>query len=174
MILKLKRTPGLYLAGFMGCGKTTVAHRVADELGWHFADIDEDIESEQQVSIAQIFDIRGEQAFREIETAAIRSRVKSVERGRPTVVAIGGGAFITEENYSLLEEHGITIWLDCPLEIIRQRLAGCDNRPLARDDDRLAKLYQQRQAAYAKADYRIEADKDVEEVVHAILHLPIF
>ena len=55
MILKLKRTPGIYLVGFMASGKTTIGRLLADELGWAFADIDEDIEAQQGRSIAEIF-----------------------------------------------------------------------------------------------------------------------
>ena len=84
MILKLKRTPGIYLVGFMACGKTTVGGGLAWELGWSFADIDEDIEAVQGIPIAQIFETRGEAEFRRIETAAIQERVRSIERGKPT------------------------------------------------------------------------------------------
>src|SRR5579864_3409075 len=59
MLLKLKRTPGIYLVGFMASGKTTIGRMLADELGWLFADMDEDIEAGQGVSIANIFDTRG-------------------------------------------------------------------------------------------------------------------
>ena len=54
MLLKLKRTPGLYLVGFMGSGKSAVGRLLADELGWSFADIDEDIEKAQGISIAEV------------------------------------------------------------------------------------------------------------------------
>src|SRR5580704_14049583 len=84
MILKLKRTPGIYLTGFMASGKTTIGRRLADEIGWTFVDIDEEIEAAQAVSIAHIFDTRGETEFRKLETAAIRSHVAEVEKGRPT------------------------------------------------------------------------------------------
>ena len=93
MILKLKRTPGIYLVGFMGSGKTTVGERLAEELGWSFVDIDEDIVKLEGRSIVDIFDTGGEQAFREIETACIRKRVRMIQSGRPMVVALGGGAF---------------------------------------------------------------------------------
>ena len=72
MILKLKRTPGLYLVGFMGSGKTTVGRIVAAELGWAFVDIDDDIEREQKQTISSIFERHGEAEFRR-HTA--RSRV---------------------------------------------------------------------------------------------------
>ncbi len=174
MILKLKRTPGIYLVGFMCSGKTTVGKLLADELGWFFGDVDEDIESEQGTTIAQIFDTRGEEAFRELETAAIRKRIHSVVRGHPTVVALGGGAFTRTVNYELLEEHGITIWLDCPFDVLRQRVGPGAERPLARDVAKMERLYDERKAAYARADYRVDASGDASSAVKAILELPIF
>ena len=72
MILKLKRTPGIYLTGFMASGKTTIGRLLADELDWQFVDLDKEIEAQQGISIAEIFDTRGEQEFRRIETEAIR------------------------------------------------------------------------------------------------------
>jgi shikimate kinase len=174
MIVKLKRTPGLYLVGFMGCGKTTVGALLAEELGWFFADVDHEIEAEQQATIADIFDKQGEETFRRIETEAIRERVRSIERGRPTVVAVGGGAFVQEVNYSLLEDHGVTIWLDCPLDVIERRLIGSDHRPLARDAEQFRRVFEGRLASYAKADYRVDANCAAADVVQAILRLPIF
>ena len=56
MILKLKRTPGIYLAGFMGSGKSTVGRALADELGWNFVDLDEEIERREGTTISSIFD----------------------------------------------------------------------------------------------------------------------
>src|SRR5215472_12594229 len=86
MILKLKRTPGIYLVGFMAAGKTTIGRMLADELGWSFFDLDEDIEAAQGSTIAQIFDTRGEEEFRKIEQDAVRKRVGEVERGKPMVL----------------------------------------------------------------------------------------
>src|SRR5579863_4136850 len=95
MILKLKRTPGIYLVGFMACGKTTVGRALADELGWNFSDLDEEIESRAQSTVPQIFDTLGEAVFREMETVALRERVRNVQSGQPHVIALGGGAFLT-------------------------------------------------------------------------------
>jgi len=175
MILKLKRTPGIYLTGFMASGKTTIGRLLAEELGWHFSDLDEEIEAQQGISIAQIFDTRGEQEFRRIESEAIRAHVRSVERGRPTVIALGGGAFVQTENLELLEDHGITIWLDCPLEIVRRRVAQASHRPLARDAQLFEELYRERRAVYARAAYRILIESDEPSVaIAAILNLPLF
>ncbi len=175
MILRLKRTPGIYLVGFMGCGKTTVGRLLAQELGWSFADIDDDIEAMAQCSINDIFDQRGEAEFRRLEHEAIAARVRLVERGVPSVIALGGGAFSQPESYKLVSANGISIWLDCPLELLKKRVAQGSNRPLARDPRQFAELYLKRREAYARADFRIEVGgDDPQPVVEEILHLPIF
>ena len=151
MILKLKRTPGLYLVGFMGSGKTTVGGMVAYELGWTFCDLDTDIETAQGMKIADIFDQRGEAAFRKIESEMLHDKVKLVQRGRPMVIALGGGAFAQEMNYELLEENGVTVWLDCGLDTVRERIGEPQNRPLARDPVAFVELFERRRDAYARA-----------------------
>jgi shikimate kinase len=159
----------------MGSGKSAVGRLLADELGWPFGDIDEDIEAAQGVSIAEIFDQRGEPEFRKIEREAIRKRLREVESGRPIVLALGGGAFVDPENQKLLEDRGVTLWLDCSFSRICTRLEGQTHRPLARDPDKFQQLYDQRRDTYSKAEYRIEADTDdAAGVVAEILKLPIF
>jgi shikimate kinase len=175
MLLKLKRTPGLYLIGFMGSGKSAVGRLLADELGWFFADIDEDIEKVQGVSIAEIFDTRGEEEFRRIEQEALRKRIRDVECGKPMVVALGGGAFVDPANQKMLEERGVTLWLDCPFHRINSRVEGQTHRPLARDPEKFQRLFDDRRDIYSQAEYRIEADTDdPATIVAAILRLPIF
>jgi shikimate kinase len=175
MNIKLKLTPGIYLTGFMASGKTTIGRLLADELGWSFVDIDEEIEAEQSVSIAQIFDSRGEAEFRAIESTAIQRHVRAIEKGRPSVVALGGGAFTQPNVAELLEENGITIWLDCPFAIVKARVDRAAHRPLARDAEKFKQLYDDRRASYEKADFRIEiSGDDPADAVAMILKLPIF
>lgn len=175
MIVKLKRTPGLYLVGFMASGKTTIGRSVADELGWSFVDTDDEIEASEGASICEIFDTRGEEAFRKAETEVIRNRIRMVERGKPTVMALGGGAFVQQTNFELIENNGVTVWLDCPFQLVDKRVRGAGHRPLARDIEKLHALYDVRRAAYARADFRIEIkNDDPAPVVADILHLPIF
>jgi shikimate kinase len=175
MILKLVRTPGIYLVGFMGSGKSTIGRILADRLGWDFVDLDAEIEAEQKTTIAAIFEDRGEEHFRQLETEAIRKRVHRVRAGQPMVIALGGGAFLRDENYDLLEDHGVTVWLDCPLELARQRTEGAAHRPLARDPKKFADLYEARLPGYGRADYRVAVcSNDPLEAVAAIEALPIF
>jgi shikimate kinase len=175
MTLKLKRTPGLYLVGFMAAGKTTVGRSLAEELGWCFADIDEEIEAREGISIADIFRERGETYFRDAEWDAIRRRVSRIEAGHPCVMALGGGAFVQARNWELIQNNGVTVWLDCELETVRRRLGDDTTRPLALDRGGLTQLFEDRRSLYARADYRIEVDTAaVNEIVQKILRLPIF
>ena len=175
MLLKLKRTPGIYLAGFMGSGKSEVGRLLADELGWSFVDLDADIEASEKVPIAEIFDTRGEEEFRRIEREALQKRVREVERGKPMVIAMGGGAYVPEANRQMLHDRGVAIWLDCPFPRVCARLKGTSGRPLARDPEKFQRLYEDRRDAYSRADFRIEADTDdAGALVAAILALGIF
>ena len=175
MITKLKRSPGLYIVGFMAAGKTTIGKMVAEQLGWSFADLDNDIEASAQRRISEIFDTDGEAEFRRVENEALRARVRSIERGAPTVLALGGGAYTQQANFELVCNNGVTIWIDCPLETVKRRVAAATHRPLARDPERFERLYQERQQAYARADFRVEiVSDDPAPAVEAVLKLPIF
>lgn len=176
MTLKLKRTPGIYLVGFMGSGKTTVGRGVADELGWSFYDVDCEIERREKKPIAEIFATAGEARFREIESMILERLVSRVQSGHPCVVATGGGAFVQPHNWNIVENNGVTVWLDCSLDVIEKRLGIEDKtRPLATDRKHMRELFELRLPLYARADYRVNADcSDPSEVLHRILELPIF
>ena len=150
MDIKLKRCPGIYIAGFAGSGKPAVGRMLADRLGWDFADLDAEIEAEEGATIAKTLEKRGEPEFRRIETAMMQKWVRRIERGVPAVLALGEGAFVQPGNFDLIENHGISLWLDCGFEDIDRR------------------------AGYSKADFRIERTSDAQTAVQAILDLPIW
>ncbi len=177
MNLLLKRTPGIYLVGFMASGKTTVGRHLAHRMGWNFFDLDSEIEAAEKMAISEIFAARGEAEFRRIEEDMLRQHMRWIERGRRAIVALGGGgAFTMDENRALLAGKGISIWLDCPFDVVARRVAAQPHaalRPLARDPEQFAALYQSRRALYQLADVHIHHDgDDPEHAVEAILKHP--
>jgi shikimate kinase len=175
MILKLKRTPGIYLVGFMGCGKSTVGRVLADELGWNFFDLDDEIENGAGSTIGEIFDTQGEEMFRALEASALAKRVRAVQSGHPQVIALGGGALMSDKNFELVSNHGVIVWLDAPFDLIQKRVAAESHRPLARNPEKLHQLFEIRCPRYALADYRVEApEEEAIATARRILELPLF
>lgn len=169
---RLKRAPGIYLTGFMGSGKSTLARLLADRLGWEFIDLDSEIEAAEQTTIARIFEQRGEAEFRRIESELLRKILRRIQAITPSVVALGGGTFAQPGNAEMMAGHGISIWLDCSFEAIRLRVTEAESRPLARDPEEFRRLFEERRAAYARADYKVDADCAPEQAIDAIMELP--
>lgn len=175
MILKLKRTPGIYVVGFMASGKSTVGRHLAHRLGWNFFDTDDEIEAAEKMAITEIFTKRGEEEFRRIEAGILRQHVRWIERGRPAVLALGGGAFVEQENRQLLAENGISVWLDCPFDVVQRRIANTTHRPLAQNPERFAALYEARRGAYGNAEICVKIESDDPEVtVQSIVNHALF
>jgi len=157
----------IFVVGFMGAGKTTVGRALARRLGWEYFDLDEEIEAAEHAAISEIFAARGESEFRRVETETLR---RVLQRGRPAVLALGGGAFTLPANRDLLRGHGLTVWLDCPFETVQRRVAQATHRPLARDPEQFAELYLSRRQHYSVADLRVPIESDdPEKTVDAIL-----
>ena len=151
----------IFLVGFMGAGKTTVGRALARHLEYAFFDLDELISERAGKSVQAIFADFGEAEFRSLESAAIDSCCNMV----CSVVALGGGAYVSEENRASLRAIGKTVWLDCPIEICLKRISGDKTRPLLGDDDDMRPLFARRRAAYAQADYAVQAgDHSPEEL----------
>lgn len=153
----------------MGAGKTTVGKALAQRLGWTFYDLDEAIERRERKSIAQIFDHAGESAFRRIESAALKDLLR--RSGNDSVIALGGGAFTQPGNRKALAQAGaVTVLLSAPLEELERRCRAAGRaRPLARDKVRFKQLFDERQQAYALADFRVETlKKEISQVAEEI------
>ncbi len=175
MHVKLKLTPGIYLVGFMGCGKTTVGRRLAAHLKWDFVDLDDEIERKSGMKIADVFEQRGEPAFRAMERQALLEQISFVRRGWARVVALGGGTFVAPGNRETLEQAGISVWLNAPVDQLWERVANEDQRPLARDRQAFETLFEQRGPGYAKSDFTVQVGSDgPDTVVDEILGLPLF
>ncbi|MBS3029089.1 MAG: shikimate kinase [Dolichospermum sp. DET50] len=158
----------LYLVGMMGVGKTTIGKLLAEEIGYRFVDTDEVIVKAAGKSINEIFAENGEAEFRQLESDVL-AQVCAYTK---LVIATGGGIIMQQHNWSYLH-HGLIVWLDVPVQIILQRLAEDDTRPLLQDDpeSKLRSLLEQRQPMYSQADLHItiNAAETPEEIATRIL-----
>ena len=134
----------LALAGFMGSGKTHAGRAVAARIGRSFVDLDDEIERRTGTAIPELFAERGEAGFRTLEAEAARDVLAG---GEPLVVALGGGAVLSERTRALLGARAFTVLLDVEPETAWQRVAGSD-RPLARSEDDFHALHRERQPVY--------------------------
>jgi shikimate kinase len=156
----------VYLVGFMGAGKSSVARALGKRLDWKVEDIDLRIERLERRDIPAIFREAGEPYFRAREREALLQLLP--ERG--TVVASGGGTFADPANRELMLRDGAVIWLDAPLATVLSRLPLDGRRPLATDRLGMEQLYNQRLAAYRLAHFRVDAGRgSVEELVDHIV-----
>lgn len=155
----------VFLLGFMGAGKTSVGQALARRLQWRFVDLDQRIEMQEGLTIAEIFTRSGEDAFRRLETAALRTLLAELGQGAPAVVALGGGAPLGEENAALLAAGGPQVFLDAPFEVVRQRCRETEAvRPLFREEEPARLLYEARRPHYLKAQFRVDtASRSVEQ-----------
>lgn len=150
----------------MGSGKSTAGKRIASSLRWNFADIDRLVEEREGESVSAIFARRGESYFRKAENDALRA---VSERSR-TVVACGGGTPCSKENMEVMTSTGVTVWLRLPVTEITRRLRKSNTvRPLLSDtggnelDARVAKMLENRECWYEKADLVIDGVNDTFE-----------
>lgn len=161
------KTDKVYLVGFMGAGKTSVARALAHRLGWQMADIDEMIERREHQRVAEIFAKKGESYFRAAERAVLMDQLAS----RHIVVATGGGTFVDPQNRTVINQDGTSVWLDVPFDRLVARVPADGRRPLAANRAEFERLYLLRRAAYEQAQLRLDASRStipglVEQVLH--------
>ena len=155
----------LYLVGFMGAGKTTVARAIGKHTGWRVEDIDQRIESREHRTVASIFSQQGEPYFRQLERLALGELLPL----RHVVIATGGGTFVEPDNRALMLADGAVAWLDLSLAQVIERVPADGRRPLASDRAQMEQLFARRQLAYAQAHVRVDASRPVPEVVGRLL-----
>lgn len=161
------------LEGFMGSGKTTIGIRLSYKMCISVIDTDKAIEKEQKCTIREIFDTKGEEAFRLMETECLRKM--SEERGR-RIITLGGGTPVCSENREVLKGLGKVIYLKAKPETIYERLRGDTTRPLLQCADPLLKIRElmgAREDAYMEAaDYVLNVeDYTPESLVDKIAEL---
>lgn len=156
------------LVGLMGVGKSTVGRRLARRLGLPFIDSDSEIEEAVGLPAGEVFERYGEEDYRDGE----RRLVARLINGEVRVISTGGGVFCDPRTRELLKERTITIWLDAPVDVLTERTARRDTRPLLKNGDpkgTLQRLAKAECEAYAEAHLHVRsgngAHKDVVEAI---------
>ncbi len=152
----------LALVGFMGAGKTTMAGVLRSRLGRSVVDVDTQIEARYRDPIPQIFEERGEPAFRRVEAYVVGS---AVERRHPTIIDLGGGAVTFPDTRDPLAD-AFTVFLDVDVDTAWSRVRGSD-RPLARDEGDFRRLFEDRRPLYLDVADAVVASGDADGVVLA-------
>jgi shikimate kinase len=146
------------LVGMMGAGKTTVGRELARRLGWPYLDSDAMVEKRTGRTVPEIFDERGEAAFRAEEAGALAEAVTS---DGPVVVSVAGGAVLDPDNRRRLADGGTVVWLRAEVGTLAQRVGDGRGRPLLTPDPETAlrRLYLQRRPLYEDvADIVVDVD----------------
>ena len=165
----------IYLIGFMGAGKSTIGAVLAQELGYDCVDTDQLIAHQQQQSISNIFAEKGEAYFRQLEKNILEQDLANKTQ---LVVATGGGMPCFFDNLATMQQQGITIYLAVRPAILAQRLwQQKTQRPIIANsttfDELLYSIEQslaQRQFYYEQAQYRIDAEQNIKEIIATIIY----
>lgn len=161
----------IILIGFMGAGKTSVGERLAARYGLPLIDTDREIEKAAGMAISDIFAAQGEDAFRRLETGVLEMLLEHTEH---SVISVGGGLPLREENRVLLKRLGTVVYLDVLPETVMERIGkDVSDRPMLHGDDvmgRVVSLLASRKPHYLEASHlAVDVNgRDVETVVEEI------
>ncbi len=164
----------IVLTGFMGSGKSSVAVRLCEILGYEMLDSDAEIEQMQSATINTIFKEQGEGAFRDMETEFVKELAE--ENRKHIILSVGGGLPIKPENREYLKKIGTVVFLKAKPDTVYARVKGDKSRPLLKADDVLGKikeLQEARRDVYkAACDLEIDTDdKTIDQVANEIIEL---
>lgn len=158
------------LVGMMGAGKTTVGRELSKRLGWPYFDSDAMVEAHTGKTVPELFEERGEAAFRAEESRVLAEAVTS---DGPAVVSVAGGAVLDPDNRRRLADGGTVVWLRAEVETLAKRVGSGNGRPLLKPDPEteLRRLYLQRRPIYELvADVVVDVDhRSAGEVAEVII-----
>lgn len=159
------------LVGLRGAGKSTVGQALADSLGASFVELDRLVEADAGMSLAEIFELRGEAEFRELERRALETVLESTG---PTVIATGGSIVKAADTWDRLRAASLTVWLRAsPASHLHRVQAQGDLRPMHGRPDALRELeaiLAERAPLYSQADLALDTDAlGVDGVVAALV-----
>ncbi len=155
----------IVLVGFMGSGKTTLARMLSKKHGFRFVDTDKLIEKKERMTISEIFSLKGENYFREVERQVIDDELCFCDN---CAIATGGGMPCFFDNMEKLKTLGWVVFLKAPFDVILDRVKGSSKRPLFKDVEKAKELYFKRIGCYSKAHFTVEVSGSKEKVLEKI------
>jgi len=159
----------IYLIGFMGVGKSTVAKMLSDKLDFELIDTDIEIEKRENRSINEIFSQNGEEYFREKE----KELIEELSKKDNMIISCGGGIIKSDVNIANMKKSGSVVLLEASPEIIYNRVKDDNNRPLLVSNpgiEGIKKLMKEREGSYNKAfTHKVDASKTPVQVVNDII-----
>lgn len=166
----MKETCNIFLIGFMGCGKSTVAAKLNQMYGMHVVEMDQEISNRQKMSISDIFEQYGEEYFRDLESALVKEITTSSEQ----VVSCGGGVVLRENNVIEMKKNGHIVLLIAKPENVLKRVEKNDDRPILKGRKTvkdIAELMEARREKYEEAaDFIVSTDdKSVSTICEEIM-----
>jgi len=175
-----KNKKHIFLTGFMGAGKSRIGKLLAKRFACSFFDSDKLIEEEAGVSIKEIFETKGEDYFRSVETRSIEKLCHLKKRA---IIALGGGANINPANSEMIQANGISVYIKSAPHAIFERVRHSDKRPLLKIEqgenfdqrllERINSLLKERNPVYEKSDIvfvrdGLELDEIIEKLFYRI------
>ncbi|MDR1378555.1 MAG: shikimate dehydrogenase [Synergistaceae bacterium] len=155
------------LIGLSGSGKSSLGQALAERFSMPFLDTDLLVEERAGMPIRRIFELRGEEFFRDLETRVVREIAE-----RPAIIATGGGVVLRQENIQALRQNGFVIFLDRPVERILENVRYDKSRPLLSSPEKLREMEQERRALYQEAAHAtLRNNADLEEGVDKLVEL---
>lgn len=160
----------IFLIGFMGSGKSTIASCLSKNYGMEIVEMDQEIVKREGMSISDIFAQKGEPYFRDLET----NLLIEIQEKKNKVISCGGGVAMREQNVVEMKKSGVVILLLAEPETILERVKDSDERPLLQGNKNLSfirDMMEKRRPKYEEAaDYIVQTDgKNAESICKEIL-----
>lgn len=157
----------IYLIGFMCAGKTTIGTLLAEKISYEFLDTDSYIERLESKKIDDIFALKGEPYFRDLEIKALRELSKENR-----VISTGGGLGANDKALEFMKEKGLVVYLQIDFDTFYQRCKNLSNRPILKKSyEELKKIFEERKNTYQKANIILDAHKEPPKIVEELISL---